>query len=413
MMEKLGRKRLLMPFAALLVAGLAMTLVVYPMMNAKPKDLPLGVLSLDKGVETPQGTMNAGDLIAERIVDGDAAMGAPEGTTLDGDAASWTRYGSQAELDAALADHELYAAVVIPQGYTAAQAQAQLAAAQASASQVAQLDTVQVGAAQTTQAPQLAADQAEPIRVVVDEGKNPMAAASVESAIKAMAEQAGLDARIERLNAPSLGGGSLAMFVQFTVLPTFILSVACSVSLFVATRAKRGTARSRRLQTAGVQLALAALLSCCVGFAVAGLVGGIAGLDIPVARTGLFLWLASFCLMAFFVGCLDVAVPLGALAILACFACGLATGNLPYEFLPAFWQDWLYPWVPQRWMADGVRGLYYLNGGAWNASCPTLVVYGIAGLAALAAASLAPRRNEGKRGEARASVEPAWGGALS
>lgn len=380
MIEKLGRKRLLMPFAALLVAGLAMTLVVYPMMNAKPKDLPLGVLSLDEGVETPQGTMNAG---------------APENGAAGDGALSWTRFGNQADLDAALDAHELYAAVVIPQDFTAAQILARQAAMQADAAQTAPPAS------------------AEPIRVVVDEGKNPMAAASVESALKTMAERAGLDANVERLNSPDLGGGSLAMFVQFTVLPAFILSVACSVSLFIATRAKRGATRTRRLQAAGAQLALAVPLSCCVGFAVAGIVGGIAGLDIPVARTGLFLWLASFCLITFFVGCLDVAIPLGAFVVLACFACGLATGNLPYEFLPAFWQDWLYPWVPQRWMADGVRNLYYLDGSVWNASCPTLVVYGIAGLAALAAASLVPCENENGHAAARAAAKPALSGTSS
>ncbi|MEI3232371.1 MAG: hypothetical protein V8S24_14745 [Gordonibacter pamelaeae] len=169
---------------------------------------------------------------------------------------------------------------------------------------------------------------------------------------------------MERRNAGDLGGGSLNMAVQFTVLPAFILTLVCSVSLFAVTRAKKGATRSQRLRTAGVQLAATAALSCCVGFGVAG-IAGIAGLAIPVAETGLFLWLASFCLMTFFVGCLDIAVGLGALVIVAVFACGLRqTGNLPYEFLPAIWQEWRY----RRFIAEGARSLYYLGGSAWNAS---------------------------------------------
>lgn len=357
MMEKLGAKRWLLPLIALIVAGFVMAMTVYPMVTAEPRDLPLGVLSLDEGAETPQGAVNVGDQIIEKMT------GAGEGGV------SWTRYESRAELDAALDAHELYAAVVVPEGYTTAQVQAKMAAAQ-----------------------QAEAPAPASLSVIVDAGKNPMAAASVESTIKSQIADAGLEAQVERRNAGDLGGGSLNMAVQFTVLPAFILTLVCSVSLFAVTRAKKGATRSQRLRTAGVQLAATAALSCCVGFGVAGIVGGIAGLAIPVAETGLFLWLASFCLMTFFVGCLDIAVGLGALVIVAVFACGLATGNLPYEFLPAIWQEWLYPWVPQRFIAEGARSLYYLGGSAWNASAGPLAVYGIVGLAALALAPLLPNR---------------------
>ncbi|WP_172623405.1 ABC transporter permease [Arabiibacter massiliensis] len=356
MMEKLGAKRLLLPFVALVVAGFVMAMTVYPMVTAEPKNLPLGVLSLDEGAETPQGAVNVGDQIVEKMT---GAAG--EGAVL------WTRYESQAELDAALEAHELYAAVVVPEGYTAAQLQAKMAAAQQA----------------ETPAP-------APLSVIVDAGKNPMAAASVESTIKSQIADAGLEAQVERHNAGDLGGGSLNMAVQFTVLPAFIITLVCSVSLFAVTRAKKGATRAQRLRMAGVQLAAIAVLSCCVGFGVAGIVGGIAGLAIPVVETGLFLWLASFCLMALFVGCLDVAVGLGAFVIVAVFACGLATGNLPYEFLPAFWQEWLYPWVPQRFIAEGARSLFYLGGSVWNTSAGPLAVYGIVGLAVLALAPLLP-----------------------
>lgn len=388
MMEKLEAKRLLLPLIALIVAGFVMAMTVYPMVTAEPRNLPLGVLSLDEGAETPHGFVNAGDQIIEKMA----------GATGEG-AVSWTRYESRAELDAALDAHELYAAVVVPEGYTAAQLQAKMAAAQQAAAaaqaqaaggQAAQRATA-AGAA-GAQAAQVEASAPASLSIIVDAGKNPMAAASVESTIKSQIADAGLEAQVERRNAGDVGGGSLNMAVQFTVLPAFILTLVCSVSLFAVTRAKKGATRSQRLRTAGVQLAATAALSCCVGFGVAGIVGGIAGLAIPVAETGLFLWLASFCLMALFVGCLDVAVGLGALVIVAVFACGLATGNLPYEFLPAFWQEWLYPWVPQRFIAEGARSLYYLDDSAWNTSAGPLAVYGVVGLAALALAPMLPNR---------------------
>lgn len=421
MMEKLGTKRLLLPIIALIVAGFVMAMIVYPMVTAEPRNLPLGVLSLDEGADTPQGAVNVSDQIIETMT------GATSEDAKDGESAvSWTRYESQAELDAALDAHELYAAIVVPEGYTAAQLQAKMAATQAAqqaaaAAQAAGEQTAQQAAAATqaqaaggqaaqqakaagaagAQAAQAETPASASLSIIVDAGKNPMAATAVESTITAQIAEAGLEAQVEHRNASDLGGGSLNMAVQFTVLPAFILTLVCSVSLFVVTRAKKGAARAQRLRAAGIQLAATAALSCCVGFGVAGIVGGIAGLAIPVAETGLFLWLASFCLMALFVGCLDVAVGLGALVIVAVFACGLATGNLPYEFLPAFWQEWLYPWVPQRFIAEGTRSLYYLGGSSWNASSGPLAVYGIVGLATLALAPLLPNRTASEQAVSR------------
>ena len=59
---------------------------------------------------------------------------------------------------------------------------------------------------------------------------------------------------------------------------------------------------------------------------------------------------------------------------------GMGTAYLPTEFLPAYWQDLVYPWDPLRFMTDGFRGVLYMGQGFWNSSSPALLVMAAIGL---------------------------------
>lgn len=81
------------------------------------------------------------------------------------------------------------------------------------------------------------------------------------------------------------------------------------------------------------------------------------------------------------------------------FSCGQVVGvcaaYLPTEFLPAFWQNWIYPWNPLRFMAGGYRGIMCMGQGFWNASSPALLV-----MVAVGAALVALKVELGARGKA-------------
>lgn len=398
MLEHLGKKRYALPFVVFLVVACAMSMVVYPMVTAEPKNLPLGILSLDEGAETPQGPMNAGEAIVAQV------MSTKASDESEAQAVAWTTYETQEALDEAIANEELYAAVVIPADFSASQVQAQMAEAQAFAAQAAQIAAAQAAEATTgnptnpqealptlPQNEQLATDTLEisPLSVIIDEGKNPMAASTVETMLTTMLTQQNLPYTIERVDEVNIGSGSLNMAQQFTVIPTFIMTMICSVALYVLTRAPKTASRRERWNVVGIQAALAVCLSWLVGFGTTAILET-SGLSIPSLDTGLFLWLASFCLMLLFVGCLDIAVPFGAVVILICFAGGMACGNLPYELLPTFYQDWLYPWVPQHFIGDGVRQIFYTNGTFANSAATGLVWTGIIGAIALCVAPFIP-----------------------
>lgn len=367
MLERLGRKRYALPFAVFLTVACVMSAVVYPMVTAEPRNLPLGILSLDEGVETPQGTVNAGESIVSQV------MGSENGNGDDTQTVAWTEYESQEALDEAIANEKLYAAVVIPADFSASQARAKAAEAQAFEAQTAQIAA---------------------LSVIIDEGKNPMAASTVETMLTGMLVRQGLPYAVERVDEADIGGGTLNMAQQFTVIPVFIMTMVCSVALYALTRAPKTAARGERWKAVGIQAALAVCLSWLVGFGTTAILET-SGLSIPSLDTGLFLWLASFCLMMLFVGCLDVAAPLGAAVIIVCFAGGMTCGNLPYELLPTFYQDWLYPWVPQRFIGDGVRQIFYTGATFANPAAVGLAGAGVIGIAALCLAPFVPRSASG------------------
>ena len=112
MLERLGKKRYALPFVVFLVVASVMSMVVYPMVTAEPRNLPLGILSLDEGVETPQGTVNAGEVIVAQVTE-------TEASNADGvQAVAWSTYETRKALDEAIANEELYAAIVVSKNNT-------------------------------------------------------------------------------------------------------------------------------------------------------------------------------------------------------------------------------------------------------------------------------------------------------
>jgi hypothetical protein len=221
-----------------------------------------------------------------------------------------------------------------------------------------------------------------------------MAATAIESMMKDMVGRQTSDSEVEEFNPVTIGGGALNMAQPFAVIPTFLLSLLGSIALYFVTRLPAGAAKKEKLQDAGLRVGYGLVLSGLVGFTVAGLFAA-DGLEIAVGTTGVFLWLSSFALMTLFVGFFSIAPPLGALVVMACFGCGLAAGNLAYEFLPHFYQDWFYPWAPQRFMGEGVREIFYQGGGAFNASAGGLAVVALIGLVAVAASAFIPGHRPG------------------
>ncbi|MFJ7736480.1 hypothetical protein ACIQ2D_09050 [Lysinibacillus sp. NPDC097287] len=67
---------------------------------------------------------------------------------------------------------------------------------------------------------------------------------------------------------------------------------------------------------------------------------------------------------------------------------------MPPEFMSSFYHDWIYSWLPMRFMVDGLRELFFFdNGLSWNHPTMVLVGIGLGSLVILCASALKPSGN--------------------
>lgn len=373
MIEKLGKKAVALPAIALTFIALILGTVFYPLAHSQMKDVPFGIAILDSGVETPAGTVNAGEKIADVL----------EKT---GPTFSISRYSSQEEVETALKENEVYGVLVFPDGFTAAQ-----------------LQNAQQGqnALQEQSAPQNAPTQSEsaqnkadtpPLTLYVNVGKNQMLAAQIAQLLPARLAMQGVQVQVEQVNTADVGTGMMAMMgvAQVLVMPVFMMSMIASVLLFVIFKPTPTSGRSWRT-TVIKQVVYALIIAALIAALDLAIASWFAGLSLPALRLFVFFYIASLCLILAFVGALDIAAPLGGLAIATTFAFGMMTAMLAREMMPDFWRNWVCPWSPQYNIGEGVRAIVHFDSGVWTSGTPALLAFGVAGIILLSLVALLKR----------------------
>ena len=323
-------KPLLAVFAALGVV----TLLMAPMMAIKPRDLPIAVANLDAGASTPQGELNVGDQVVAQLT----------GSNMNG-MVKWVTYASQSEIDEALESNEVYGAFVVPADFTASSAAAQQG----------------VG-------------EAAPIIITVNQGKNPMISGQLSTAFNSMA--AGDLPVVQQVYHPIPAAlGLSAMFLPMLfVLMTYVASLLGGVT----TRSAFPLRATGRWKTLATQTGVAVLVAIVVGLTATWIVNSITGAGLPFTDFTILLGSMNW------VGIAGVAVPALILVL------GSTTASLAYEALPGFWQNFVYPWNPLRFLGDGVRALAFQDAGWWNAATGGLLAALAVGLVLMATSVLTP-----------------------
>lgn len=366
--KKLGKRAFAVPFAICVMLVCVLSVAVAPILRAAPSGIPFAIVSLDEGAATPAGEVNLGDTMVEGLLlqatsSEDASGGAASGSAM-ADAIAFTQLESEGEARTALEENEYYGAIIIPEDFTAAK----MAAASGSG-------------------------DAPSIAVVLNQGKNPMVANSMQSALPEVLTQLGVAVEVETVHAADVGGGMMSamMAVQMMVMPLMMMIMIPSIlaSLLMWPR-KNDANRATRAKKAVAHVAYAAALSL-VAAACAVCVDQLGGgMDLPLGTLLPFLWLAAFCLMVAVIGLCDLCLPLGALVAVCVFALGMGTAMLAPEMLPSFWADWVYPWAPQAAIGDGIRSIVYMGADAFEVGLPQLLTSGAIGLVALVTAVLVP-----------------------
>lgn len=341
-----------------------LSLLFYTVENTKPKELSLGVVSLDEGDTVYDSGNNLGDAMLSKLTSGEfatAALGDGGQQSTGSYTVEFKRYETEEELKNAVDKDEVYGAVVIPNDYT---------------------NSMNPGTIRTTveEAVQNGAN------VVLDAAQNPAITQAAESAVSTVLSAAGLDAMIEpsALNIDERASIPDPLFHMLLLIPP----LAAGIGLAALYKIRRGLSfgdRTRRfgfslLLNAGISLLLAILLYLI-------LVVAVRFSEAPVPSI-LYMWAVDFMLMTFMDGLANVNVGMALIVAAVFLMLGGVLGLVPFEAFPPIMQNLAFPWLTTTFtdwnlataVADGI--------GPWVQGLSDIWVYALVGaIAALMAAS--------------------------
>ena len=414
MFDKLGKKKFIIPFVLPVVVICLFSLMFCPMAQMELKNIPVAVVNLDEGVELPSGLLNIGSEMVTGLESGEGIEGAPitsgfsvatlqqeeneseeeapdQGSAVMQDALSWSVLESEESAESAFANHDYYALIVIPKDFTLSQIGLRLDTFMKNASEAASVGGSQsAGGLQENaqlmgviaQLKQQAAEVEDgSLKVFIDNVKSPLIASQLNSAMNTLFAQKGISAEISvendggyEVNTSSPMSSMISQ--QLVIIPAVVGGLICAILINRVLRIAESSKTKDVAQTIGKQLVVALICSLLVALCAWALVGAICGIELPFANSVLFVWLSTFCFVVLLLGFLDIALPLGVLVAITILVFGNMLGVLPYEVLQPFWQDFIYPWVPQRFFGDGVRAVMYLGEGAINSAIVPLLIAG-------------------------------------
>ncbi len=340
-----GWVRWLRPFLVLIGALAAGTLLMAPMVGMEPRDLPIAVVNLDDGTNSTAEQIQSGSDVAESVTADDR-----------NGMIAWQTFASEDELEQALEDNEVYAALVIPADFSQSQADliadaesaareaGQAAAAQtmqkalaqraepAAAQEAAQQAAQEAGEAAALQAAADGADSLAAPTMIVNQGKNPMVTGQLAGSLSEVTGDSDVQIETEYYNEIPEEITQLATFLPMVFM---ILAYISAYGGGIGIRSAFPLGKAGRGKTVAIQLGMAAVLSVVAGFSAASILAwSVPDLNLAVGEAGTFLSVAVFALMSLVIGSINWAGMSGMLVPVGVLLLGLGTANLPYEFLP-------------------------------------------------------------------------------
>lgn len=340
-------------FLAVLLLSFIFVTTQIPGAHSSPKDLPIGLVLEDEG--------NMGQTFVEMIQkNSQAAKEAPF---------KWVVLKNEQEMKEKLKNQELYGAIYIPKDFSEKYASFQ------------------------TPKPTSAM-----LKIYINQGKNANVATMVTQALSTMVEKmndnvsAQLLAVSEKnniaLNANQartystpiqseivtvhetgkLGNAPLSFFQ-----PIWISSLVSAILLWFTGRNRKFNSALEQLKFRGFQTLMAIIIGLFGGYLLTWYSTWI--LDFEFANfnhVALFLSLscATFILLILAITTWIQFASLPIFVLLMFF--GLPLLQIAPEMLPSFYANWIYPWLPFRFMFEGLKDILFFNGEVWGTAAVTL-----------------------------------------
>ncbi|MFD0047980.1 YhgE/Pip domain-containing protein [Actinomycetes bacterium NPDC127524] len=360
------------------------SLTLFPSVQPKPKNLPIAIVNGDSGVQVPNGPkMNMGKNIVDKMREiSKSAKG-------EDPAVKWVAVKTAEEAQKGMDDQKYYAAWVIPKDFSAKQASLRTPAPVSPQVQI--YINQGMNTAASTMAGQI-------LNVVYDNMNSTIRAQILQEFEKQgatlTAKQAAVLAapiskkvtNVNEIGTNSANGNAPVSLFQ----PLWIGSLASAAIIFMAVSKLSITNRKENLIAKLGQILIGAIISLAIGFGLTWFADGLVGLHIPqFTDTALFLSITSF---SFF---LMISAVLSVLGIrsLALFGLLLFFGApllaMAPEMMSPFYRDWVYSWLPMRFMIQGLRQLFFFGKGlTWSSPVSVLVWIGVISAVIILASSL-------------------------
>ncbi len=361
---------LLSPVIALLVVFI-FSLTLFPTVQPKPKNLPIAIVNEDQGVEIPnQPKMNMGQTIVDNMKKTSKSEEEP--------AVKWVEVQNKEAVQKGLNDQEYYAALVIPKDFSTKQAS--LRTPQPSSPEVEIFINQGMNTAASTMAGQM-------LNAIVDNMNNTVRTQLLEG-LKAKGATLTADqvsnvvtpitkkvTNVNEIGKNSANGNSPMSLFQ----PLWIASLASAAIIFIAISKTQVGTRKENFVLKLKQIVTGAIATLVIGFGLTWIADGMVGLNIPnFTDTALFLSITSFCFFLMISAVLSLVglKGIGIFALLLFFGAPLLA--LAPEMMSPFYQDWIYSWLPMRFMIEGLREIFFFGKGlAWNTPLTVLVWIGV------------------------------------
>ncbi|MGE6345745.1 YhgE/Pip domain-containing protein [Bacillus mycoides] len=361
---------LLSPVIALLVVFI-FSLTLFPTVQPKPKNLPIAIVNEDQGVEIPnQPKMNMGQTIVDNMKKTSKSEEEP--------AVKWVEVQNKEAVQKGLNNQEYYAALVIPKDFSTKQAS--LRTPQPSSPEVEIFINQGMNTAASTMAGQM-------LNAIVDNMNNTVRTQLLEG-LKAKGATLTADqvsnvvtpitkkvTNVNEIGKNSANGNSPMSLFQ----PLWIASLASAAIIFIAISKMQVGTRKENFVLKLKQIVTGAIATLVIGFGLTWIADGMVGLNIPnFTDTALFLSITSFCFFLMISAVLSLVglKGIGIFALLLFFGAPLLA--LAPEMMSPFYQDWIYSWLPMRFMIEGLREIFFFGKGlAWNTPLTVLVWIGV------------------------------------
>ncbi|WP_183581438.1 YhgE/Pip domain-containing protein [Paenibacillus rhizosphaerae] len=374
------------------------SLAMIPTINPTPVRLPIALVSEDRGVTLPNGTAtNMGETLTEMIKQQTSST-----ASADGPAIEWVYVNTEQEAMSGLDEQKYYAALVVPADFS--QNQATLLTEKPVQPQLRIYVNQGMSASASTMAGQVLNQIVDTMNAKI---RADLLAAAGNQGGKVTVQQASVLAapiakdvkNVHETGTHTANGNAPVSLFQ----PIWMGSILGGVIFYLVISKLNFVNRRSMLAARVMQTVAGAVLAFIAGFGLTWFAGSW-GLHIPDGMaTAIFL---SLCYFAFFLMISSVLSWAGlksmVLFVLLLFF-GAPLLSLPAEMMGSFYRDYVFPWLPMRFMVEGLREMFFFGRGLeWNHSAAVLTGIAAVSLVVLLGSALKGRQN---RQAARGKVE--------